>query len=195
MRNLTLKEACQHYVQYQKMLGKSSSTAATIERSLGLMIDVVGEDQPVDEITVSQIERVWDSDGMMFQETGAGRKPRAPSSIEQIRRNQRNAVIWFRAQGWTSGVPLPDKERRHLRPRGKRASSLRLITESPLFVTDDEIIAEAGDPQTDCRRVYGIEAVEVTPTPTACDCVEDTQCPSASRTLLEKVGCCNRSKR
>jgi len=109
---ITLKEAAAAYVEHMRAQGQSSSTLGTIERTLRLLQDEMGEEKELAKILTVHVDKFFKSGTATMQPGRDGAKPRAAASILQIRRIVRMALVWWHEQGWIERLPLPATERK-----------------------------------------------------------------------------------
>jgi len=111
----TLKEACEAYNAHMKEKGQSASTLGTIQRTLALMLEEMGENREVGKILPVHVDKFFKSEKATMQPGKDGMKPRAQASVLQIRRIVRAALVWFHQQDWLEVLPLPKDEKRFLK--------------------------------------------------------------------------------
>jgi len=113
----TLKDACEAYIAHMKTKGQSPSTLGTIQRTLALLIEEMGEDKEVGKILPVHVDRFFKSENATQQPGKDGMKPRAQASILQIRRITRMALVWWKEAGYTERLALPGDEKKFLEKR------------------------------------------------------------------------------
>jgi len=107
----TLKEACEAYNAHMKEKGQSASTLGTIQRTLALMLEEMGENREVGKILPVHVDKFFKSEKATMQPGKDGMKPRAQASILQIRRITRMALVWWKEAGLTERLALPSDEK------------------------------------------------------------------------------------
>jgi len=121
MTTTTLKEACEAYTAHMKEKGQSASTLGTIQRTLALLVEEMGESREVGKILPVHVDRFFKSERATMQPGKDGMKPRAQASILQIRRIVRMALVYWHEQGLIAKVPLPANEKRLVEKAEQRA--------------------------------------------------------------------------
>jgi len=111
MTTTTLKEACEAYIGHMKEKGQSTSTLGTIQRTLALMLEEMGENREVGKILPVHVDKFFKSEKATMQSGKDGMKPRAQASVLQIRRITRMALVWWKEAGFTERLPLPSDEK------------------------------------------------------------------------------------
>jgi len=117
----TLKEACEAYVAHMKEKGQSTSTLGTIQRTLALLLEEMGEDKEISKILPVHVDKFFKSEKATQQPGKDGMKPRAQASILQIRRIVRMALVHWHEQGLISKVPVPGTEKHLVEKAEQRA--------------------------------------------------------------------------
>jgi len=107
----TLKEACEAYTAHMKEKGQSASTLGTIQRTLALLVEEMGENREVGKILPLHVDKFFKSEKATMQPGKDGMKPRAQASILQIRRITRMALVWWKEAGFTECLALPSDEK------------------------------------------------------------------------------------
>ena len=123
MTTTTLKDACEAYVSYMKTKGQSASTLGTIQRTLALLVEEMGESKEVAKILTVHVDKFFKSERATQQPGKDGLKPRAQASILQIRRIVRMALVYWHEQGLISKVPVPGDDKRLIGKTEKRAKT------------------------------------------------------------------------
>src|SRR3989339_449132 len=103
----TLKEACELYFEHMKEIGQKPSTLGTIQRTLALLVEEMGEAKELGKILVVHVDKFFKGEKATMQTGKDGLKPRAPASALQIRRIVRMALVWWHEQGLIAKVPVP----------------------------------------------------------------------------------------
>jgi hypothetical protein len=111
MTTTTLKEACEAYITHMKGKGQSASTLGTIQRTLALMLEEMGENREVCKILPVHVDKFFKSEAATMQPGKDGMKPRAEASVLQIRRITRMALVWWKEAGMTDRLALPGTEK------------------------------------------------------------------------------------
>ena len=106
-----LKEACEAYTAHMKEKGQSPSTLGTIQRTLALLVEEMGENREVGKILPVHVDKFFKSEKATMQPGKDGMKPRAQASILQIRRITRMALVWWKEAGFTERLALPSEEK------------------------------------------------------------------------------------
>ena len=119
----TLKNACEAYIDHMKTKGQSPSTLGTIQRTLALLIEEMGEDKEVGKILPVHVDRFFKSENATQQPGKDGMKPRAQASILQIRRITRMALVWWKEAGYTERLALPGDEKKFIEKRGEEKTT------------------------------------------------------------------------
>ena len=108
----TLKEACEAYNAHMKEKGQSASTLGTIQRTLALMLEEMGENREVGKILPVHVDKFFKSEKATMQPGKDGMKPRAQASVLQIRRITRMALVWWKEAGYTERLAIPGDEKK-----------------------------------------------------------------------------------
>ena len=142
----TLKDACEAYIGHMKEKGQSTSTLGTIQRTLALLVEEMGENKEVGKILTVHVDKFFKSERATQQPGKDGLKPRAQASILQIRRIVRMALVYWHEQGLISKVPVPGDDKRLIGKAEKRAKAQTEDAPSP---------SESAEPQigTTCMSV------------------------------------------
>jgi hypothetical protein len=125
----TLKEACEAYVAHMKEKGQSASTLGTIQRTLALLLEEMGEDKEVGKILPVHVDKFFKSEKATQQPGKDGMKPRAQASVLQIRRITRMALVHWHEQGLIAKVPVPGSEK-HLVEKAEQRAAERTEAEA-----------------------------------------------------------------
>ena len=128
MTTTNLKEACVAYVEHMKKKGQTPSTLGTIQRTLALLTEEMGEDKEVGKILPVHVDKFFKSERATQQPSKDGMKPRAEASVLQIRRITRQALVWWKEAGFSDRVPLPGSERKVTE---KKAAAKAAKTDKP----------------------------------------------------------------
>jgi len=107
----SLKEACEAYTAHMKEKGQSASTLGTIQRTLALLVEEMGEEKEVGKILPVHVDKFFKSEKATMQPGKDGMKPRAQASVLQIRRITRMALVWWKEAGMTDRLALPGSEK------------------------------------------------------------------------------------
>ena len=126
---VTLKDACEHYLEHLQSIGKKPSTLGTARRTLDLLISEMGEGKEVKNILPVHVSTFFKSEAATMQPGKDGMKPRAQASILQIRRIVRQALVYWHEQGFSSSVALPKEDKKYLDPNAKKPQSPQVETE------------------------------------------------------------------
>jgi len=118
----TLKEACEAYLGHMKEKGQSASTLGTIQRTLSLMLEEMGENREVGKILPVHVDKFFKSEKATMQPGKDGLKPRAQASVLQIRRITRMALVWWKEAGYTERLAVPGEERKLVEKAEQRAA-------------------------------------------------------------------------
>ncbi len=113
----TLNEACEQYLEHLKDIGKKPSTIGTAKRTLDLLVTEMGEAKEVGKILPVHVDKFFKSEAA----TTLNGKPRADASKLQIKRITRQALVWWKEQGWSDRLPLPGDEKRFVETKVKKA--------------------------------------------------------------------------
>ena len=150
LKTMTLKEACDAYVTYMRESGQKPSTLGTIQRTLTLLVEVMGESKEVGKILPVHVDKFYKSEKATMQpgrRAAAGNvssvngdariaegetmrratpaqvlRPRAEASVLQIRRIVRMALVWWKEQGYMERLAVPGSERVFIDKAEKRAA-------------------------------------------------------------------------
>lgn len=120
----TLKEACEAYIGHMKEKGQSTSTLGTIQRTLALLLEEMGENREVGKILPVHVDKFFKSEKATMQPGKDGLKPRAEASVLQIRRITRMALVWWKEAGYTERLAVPSEERKFVEKAEKRAAEM-----------------------------------------------------------------------
>jgi hypothetical protein len=123
MTTTTLKEACEAYTAHMKEKGQSQSTLGTIQRTLALLVDEMGEEKDVGKILPLHVDKFFKSERATMQPGKEGMKARADASVLQIRRIVRSALVWLHEQGLSVRLPLPATEKKYVEPKVKKTKT------------------------------------------------------------------------
>ena len=119
----TLKEACELYIGHMKEIGQKPSTLGTIQRTLALLVEEMGEDKELGKILVVHVDKFFKGEKATMQTGKDGLKPRAPASALQIRRVVRMALVWWKEAGLMDRLALPATERAFTEKAEKRVEA------------------------------------------------------------------------
>ena len=122
LKTMTLKEACDAYVTYMTESGQKPSTLGTIQRTLTLLVEEMGESKEVGKILPVHVDKFYKSEKATMQPGKDGLKPRAEASVLQIRRIVRMALVWWKEQGYMERLAVPGSERVFIDKAEKRAA-------------------------------------------------------------------------
>ncbi len=111
-KNVTLSDACQHYLEYLNTIGQRQSTIKTAKRTLDLLITGMGKNKELSKILPVHVSTFFKSELATKQPGKNGMKPRAKASIVQIKRIVRMALCWWFETGMIEKLPLPKSESR-----------------------------------------------------------------------------------
>jgi hypothetical protein len=103
-----------------KEKGQSVSTLGTIQRTLALMMEEMGESREVGKIMPVHVDKFFKSEKATMQPGKDGMKPRAQASLLQIRRIVRMALSGGRMPGYMEPLAVPGSEERIEREGGPR---------------------------------------------------------------------------
>ena len=117
----TLKEACELYFEHMKEIGQKPSTLGTIQRTLALLVEEMGEAKELGKILVVHVDKFFKSETATMQTGKDGLKPRAPASALQIRRIVRMALVWWKETGLIERLALPAEDRKFVEKAEKHA--------------------------------------------------------------------------
>jgi len=117
-----LKEACSSYVEHQRKAGQKASTLGTIQRTLALLMEEMGEEKEVGKILPVHVDKFFKSERATMQPMKGGLKPRAQASVLQIRRITRMALVWWKEVGFTERLAIPGDEKKFAEKAEKRAA-------------------------------------------------------------------------
>ena len=146
----TLKEACEAYNAHMKEKGQSASTLGTIQRTLALMLEEMGENREVGKILPVHVDKFFKSEKATMQPGKDGMKPRAQASVLQIRRITRMALVWWKEAGYTERLAVPGEEK-------------RLVEKAERLATER---AEAENKPKKTRKAKSEPEMETAPEPT-----------------------------
>jgi len=118
----TLKEACEAYAAHMKEKGQSASTLGTLQRTLALMMEEMGESREVGKIMPVHVDKFFKSEKATMQPGKDGMKPRAQASLLQIRRIVRMALVWWKDAGYMERLAVPGTEKAFVEKAEKRAA-------------------------------------------------------------------------
>ena len=118
----TLKNACEAYIGHMKTKGQSPSTCGTIQRTLALLVEEMGESKEVGKILTVHVDKFFKSERATQQPGKDGLKPRAKASVLQIRRITRMALVWWKDAGYTDRLPLPGEDKKFLEKHSEEKS-------------------------------------------------------------------------
>jgi len=114
-RDIDIKTAIAQHIDHLKTTGRKKSTVNTTLRSLELLEADLGATKIVSKIMPMHIAVFFKSEPANIIISQDGPRPRAATSILQIRRNIRSALVWWTEQGYIDAVPLPKEERRFVK--------------------------------------------------------------------------------